>query len=33
VEEAVESEDQEDKAEQETGDDRSNFHGKVRCSI
>ena len=28
VEEAVESEDQEDKAEQETGDDRSNFHGK-----
>jgi preprotein translocase subunit SecF len=33
VEEAVESEDQEDKAEQETGDDRSNFHGNILCLI
>src|SRR6266436_4470049 len=33
VEEAVESEDQEDEAEKETGDDRSNFHGNILCLI
>jgi hypothetical protein len=33
VEEAIESEDQEDEAEKETGDDRSNFHGNIICLI
>src|SRR6266850_375009 len=33
VEEAVESEDQEDETKKETGDDRSNFHGNIICLI
>jgi hypothetical protein len=31
--ESVQSKDQEDEAEKETGDDRSNFHGKIICLI
>ena len=33
MKESVESKDQEDEAEKETGDDRSNFHGKIICLI
>jgi hypothetical protein len=33
VEEAIQSKDKEDEAEQETGDDRSNFHGNIICLI
>ena len=33
VEEAIQSKDQEDKAEKETGDDRSDFHGNILCLL
>jgi hypothetical protein len=33
MKEAVQSKDQEDEAEKETGDDRNNFHGSIICLI